>query len=370
MANGLPVGVIQGQASFPFRAAQFVDQISKHPTLFSRFMRKGKPWRRTSMQFPIYMGTDIDGNGARAKFTWTPTTQTALDNSQNVSSQNITTAMFDYGLTFGNLPFTHNVIESIMNQEGEIKFDDFIRDAAYSEALQSLGGALYSPQSANQFYTLDEIISNTGVLAGVDRATYPAINSNVVTSVGALTYKALRDMFTTVSDNGAREEVKEIWGDEVTWGYVGDLMTPTLRQNFEASRTRMPVNDDKLTSEDALKISNGFKAIAFMGIPVMADKFATAGSLYFLNPDYLGWYGVTKVPAEFKGSWETVKLGTPTTIEGQAQRPTDNHGFMLYEPKDMNDDGVNRTRQLALAGQFICTQPRRQGRMSGINGTV
>ena len=111
----------------------------------------------------------------------------------------------------------------------------------------------------------------------------------------------------------------------------------------------------------------GFTCLEYRGIPFIRDKSATSGKLYFLNENYLDWYGRTMVPPEYKGILSPIKLGKATTVEGQNAKPSDFHGF-FYQDKIMMPNQAGLISRIFVVGQLVSFSPQRQGVLTVITG--
>jgi hypothetical protein len=84
----------------------------------------------------------------------------------------------------------------------------------------------------------------------------------------------------------------------------------------------------------------------------------------------LNWHGRTTVPTNFKEFVQPVKLGSGKVIEGQAaMKPSKYHGF-FYQAKQMMPNQAGIISRFYCFGQMTSFQPRRQGKLTGINSVA
>jgi hypothetical protein len=339
--------------------AFIVDQLANYGTLWSIFMRNAKPFERREEQYGIKHRNT--GNGSYFG--------TALPTYSQPTPQ-VTTAQFRYTHSAAEHPFISVMLEAFANTDSEINYDEFNKDEAIVEMQQRFAQDIYTGDT-NSWYCLDELISDTGTIGGLDRSTYDAAKAKINSSTGALTLGKMRDMWLTVSDNGDKEEVTEIIAKPTEWGYYCDLLTPTMRQNYENGYDFTPVNTmTPGKAKGGLVGAAGLRSVSYMGTNFLCDKFGIDGNIWFLNRNYLGWHGRTKVPKSYAGVLSYVNLGRPTTIEGQAQKPSDSHGVFFAPPNKLLEDKPAMIGRFFIIGQMEGTQFRRQGRLKAVTQPV
>lgn len=127
------------------------------------------------------------------------------------------------------------------------------------------------------------------------------------------------------------------------WTIYEALLTPTVSHNFNPMEFRLtPEGSRPLTN---LGANQGFRALSFRGIPVVADEKCTSGNIYTLNTNYLDFYYI------------------PQT--GIAGKQAQSGGFYWtgWKPP-VNQDAM--TGQILWYGQLITTSPRMHVRRTGV----
>ncbi len=112
---------------------------------------------------------------------------------------------------------------------------------------------------------LKAIFAKTGSLYGVDKATNSWLIPYIKESFGDMSENALQAAIDAVEENG---------GGKVNFIVCSWGVRRALIEALAAFR-RM----------DAVTIEGGFTALSFGGIPVVADRFCPAGTMYLLNTD-------------------------------------------------------------------------------------
>ena len=189
-----------------------------------------------------------------------------------------------------------------------------------------------------------------GLLAAVDDATdvvtYGGISRNTFTNWRAT--RTAQSGSLSLANLAADFDAAQVGSDTpdlivttpAVWTIYEALLTPTVQHSVSPTEFR-------LTAEGSKPISNlggnqGFRALAFRGVPVVADEKCTSGNIFTLNTNFLKLY---KLP--------------------QPDRKEIANGFAWTGWKEpTNQDAV--TGQLLWYGQLLCTSPRRQARRTGV----
>lgn len=113
---------------------------------------------------------------------------------------------------------------------------------------------------------LGALFSDSDTLYGVDRAAHPWMKPYVKTEAGMLDENILQTAIDTIEENSG-SKVNFI---VCSWGVKRALVA-----YYNQYKTYAPT----------MEIKGGYKALSFNGIPVVADRFCPAGTLYMLNTD-------------------------------------------------------------------------------------
>ena len=110
------------------------------------------------------------------------------------------------------------------------------------------------------------IFADDNVLYGVNRTKYSWMNPYIARSVGSISESKIQK---------AIDYVEEVSGSRVnfivcSWGVKRALA------EYYATYKQMA---------DTIEIKGGYKAMSFNGIPVVADRFCPAGTMYLINTD-------------------------------------------------------------------------------------
>src|SRR5258708_17639397 len=263
------------------------------------------------------------------------------------------------------------MLERFANQGSmdEINLNDYKVDEAISELRSRLGTAIYQDGTGKQPNGLSILVARSGTIGGQSRATYTQLNSTVTAaSSSKLSLAQMDTLHDAITDTGEDEQPTIGVTDFATWTYYTQLLQPAVRASYEAvGYDRLPVRGKEVVKQADLRGGAGFTVVTYRGMPIIKDKACTAGSLYFLNENYLFWLGRTEVPSEFSPFLEKVTLGTPDTIEGQSAMPGESHG-VFWQKEQMMPNQAGMIGRYHVIGQMVVTQPRRQGVLTGVTG--
>ena len=188
--------------------------------------------------------------------------KTSITNADDIpvdSVQNLEVGMVvDFCNTSGAVVLTATVTE--VDRTNKL----FHIDSGASDTAQ--GHTVYLQGSKdNEITGLGAIFNSGSSLYGVDRSKNAWMNPIVKTAVGSLTESAIQK---------AIDEVEEKSGGKInfivcSWG---------VRRAFIDAIT-------PYRSLEPTVLEGGFRALAYNGIPIVADRFCPAGTMYLLNTD-------------------------------------------------------------------------------------
>lgn len=162
-------------------------------------------------------------------------------------------------------------------------------------------------------------IFGEGDLYGLSRAANPWLNPVKKTEVGAVTEAALQK---------AIDEVEEISGSKTnfivcSWGVRRALIKAL----------------SEYRKNETMELEGGFRTLSFNGIPVFADRFCPAGTMYLLNTDDFGLHQLC--------DWQWLEGEDGKILKQIAGKP-------VY------------TATLVKYAELLCYRPNGQAMLSGI----
>lgn len=342
--------------------AKVVDNILNAVTYPSRLMSMGDPMEGKTEDFTI----DIANS---TQFEWF----TGLENL-NIQAED-TTITLSYAHTAGTQPKVGIMLESFANagSTGTIPLDAFKLEKAGLEALRNVGTALYGSGTGDQPNGLESIVddgTNAGTIGGKLRSTYSQLNATVTASGGALTLAKLATLDSAIMAAGTVNGMANI--NVVTktiFDFYEELIQSQARGSYdEIGYKSLPLTSNTIQTRGNLMGAAGFTVLQHRGTPVLADDFATSGVWYKLNERTFGWLGRTTVPEEYRATLTKVNLGSMTAYESTSQEniPSGFDGWFYKKPMDLPDQAGTIAR-FYIIGQMAVWEPRRNGKLTGIN---
>ena len=112
---------------------------------------------------------------------------------------------------------------------------------------------------------LDAIFNNPA-LYGLQKSQNPWMKPYKMENVGEISEIAIQTALDTIEENGGKSPNFIV----CSWG-----VRRALQQLFSANKRVI----------DNMELNGGFRAISYNGIPIVADRFCPAGTMYMLNTD-------------------------------------------------------------------------------------
>jgi hypothetical protein len=343
--------------------AKVVDNILSSRTFMARLMGQGKPFNGKTFDIPV----KVVDSGLGQFFTGLQSLNTSASD---------TLIELSYAHTAFAQPVVSIMLDSFANSGPEqvIDLDVFKLEEAVAESIQSLGTAAYGTGTSNQPLGLGAHVddgNSVATIGGQSRSTYTSLKSTVTASGGTLTLAKLATLIDTISATGIEsEEPTVLLTTKTVWSLYEQLLQPSVRAEYASvGYPTLPTRGrDVVRSKSELKGGQGFTALTFRGIPLIKDDACTSGVLFALNERYLEWRGRTVVPAKYKDQLEKVSLGERRTLEGVAGEtaPTDYGWF--FQKMQMMPNQAGMIGRFYVIGQVVGSQPRRQGKLTGITG--
>lgn len=343
-----------------------VDQVLISPTVISRLMASGQPFEGKTMDITMDVLSDSQGQ-------WF----TGLE--QLNSSATNTTVTTSFAHTAFTQPQVQIMLDSFANvgSLGLINLDGFKYEKAASQVLQSLGSAVYGTGSNNQMLGLEAIVdngTNNATIGGVSRSTYAVLDAyQTAATSGKLTLALMAQIHDNVRAAGLMQETPNIaYTTKSIFSLYEQLLAPNVRASYdEIGYDRVGIKSKYgARSNSELRNSAGFNGLSYRTLHLVDDDFAVAGNLYFINEDYLHWYGRTETPEEWTDTVEHVDFGSFADYEGTGpmaleELPSEYHGWYYQKPM-LIPEQAGKLARFYVIGQLIADSYRRQGKGTGI----
>lgn len=334
-----------------------IDAILGSNVFLSRlFMRETKNWSGRQIVVPLQFAKPTSGGS----FAGAGNFDTSVQDTRRRQ-------------TFTHAQFYQNV--SIIGGEASLnKTDaevlDLIKlsmEEACNAAQDSLGDQLYDNGAGEDILGLGGIIDaggNTSSYGGLSRTTYPQLNSTVqAASGGALTFGLMATVMRGASAAGSRRQRPSIAVcDETVWDLLESKYTPMTVANYDAlSRVQVTTYSKPgvaYKDQESLKGHQGYEALYWRGIPIVADEKADAQTMYFVNEEYLHWYNL-------KGYGLTSYQVNSPQVDGVYKEYSKNYP-MQWSGFQKPSGQYSQVGQFIALGNVISGQTRRMGKATGI----
>jgi len=366
MADGLTYGNRVNHFSTSRAAAAVVDAYLNSATLASRLMYSAKPFAVSGRGEMPTLIQDVKISG-RSQGQWF----VGLE-QLNSAAEDVTIQM-EFNHNAYSMPVVDVMLEAFAREGAgeDVDFAAFNYEDALDQVVQDMSDAIYGIGTGDQILGLEGIVddgTNKATIGGQSRTTYSGLKSTVTASAGVLSLSKMATMVSGVEDTGAKERLSVIATTTDILDLYESLLTPTVSHEYMVLPVsgKNPVTSGKA---DSLAMGQGFRAFTYRGIPVISDKQCTAQTMYFLNENYLNFYGRSNVPSKYKSFLSPVKLGK-SVKEGQASnKPSNFHGF-FYQEEQMMPNQAGIISRFYVIGQLASFQPRRHGKLTGITSVA
>lgn len=273
-------------------------------------------------------------------------------------------------------------LDLVANQDSEVRQTDLLTEKmeeTQDELFDKIGDYNYTDGTGNSGkdpaglgYVIDDGTS-APTFEGQLRSTYPILNATVtdLTSVsGELSLPRLASLYSSVSEGTGDTAPSLMISGQTTWNLYEQLLTPVLRQSYEAQGYYNVTKDSRGTvrqgSNQGLVGQHGFVALSYKGIPYAMDRKAesrAAGSIFMLNEAYLDWFG-----------WQNRQLGyEPVTFSHTqvetifAEKPMSDFTGFSWRPYMSAQNQFAGIADMMLIGNIGSWQPRRQGMLKNVD---
>ncbi|KKN56843.1 hypothetical protein LCGC14_0568250 [marine sediment metagenome] len=329
-----------------------VDSILNSNVLTMRLLGNPKPWVGELMKFNVKVSKSTAG-GSFDGFDTFSTTRT-----NNRVQMQFNVKGFYQSVVLSNMErAVNNTAAKVLDLLG------LEMESAKDDMIDGIGTTFYSDGTGNgskDFTGLAAAVDDGSVAAtygGLNRSvTYTTLQSSVTTGIGNLTLAAMATSFDAATVGSDKPTI--IVTTEAVWSFYEQLLQPTVRAGYDAGGFAQVTKTGTAQNRGALKGEIGFDALWYRGVPMVKDEKCTAGYMYFLNENYLGWYNLPHPDNKMQSG--------SSMIEGyyaeEGPKPISWTG--LKDP--INQDAV--IGQFILYGELVNRNPNRSSVMQGITG--
>ena len=316
-----------------------VDTVLNSNVLFQRIVRGAKKWSGRTLRVPVKVSKNTTGTSFRGFDTFSTS---ATDNRQFLeftpSFYQITCALPGDELSVAD---TEDKVLDLMKLTIQSDTEDMADDLGTIFYADGTGNSSKDPLGLAALVDDGNAVSTIG---GLSRSTYTTLQSTVTASSGVLTLAKIDTLFAAVT-SGAQKPTA-VFTTEAVFNFYGQLLRPQERINKEASKMK-----------GGLFGTTGFTALDYAGRPVIMDEKCTSQAFIAVNENFVDWYAL---PAQGAKS-----IAYKSQVEGNDYDAPIGLGFSWSDwITPANAFGV--VGHIYFGGQFITTNPKRHGKLTGI----
>jgi len=323
-----------------------------------RFVSNGLKWSGSSLKRPIKLVKSTLGGS----FAGLDTHSTATTESRRT---------MEFNLKAYEIPVAIAGLDKLVNAT-EAQVIDLVKaemESSAQDAMDDIGEIFYldgTGNSSKNFEGLDNLVDDgttATTVGGLSRTTWSSLNGTRTASGGAMTLTKLGTLYVAVSGGSAsRQKPTIVDSDETVWNLFEALLSPTVQAGYQMNGYPMVTRKSRGAIAGAeFKGGAGFTSLIYRGIPWVADEKSTSQTVWFLNENYLEWYGI-KDPDMTSVVFGDTHEGTYSEV------PSNNTGLQFGGMlKPVNQYG--EVGHIYLFGNLVTFQPRRHGRLTGVTSS-
>lgn len=330
-----------------FLAPAWVDQILRDNFFFGEVLANTEKWNGSQMLFPIKYQKGV-ATVAFNGFDQLPTSQQPVTVNMTFyptfTATNVALAGSDLSIN-KTAEQKLNLMKTMMKSRAQDGADDI------GTFFQGYGSA-YGGKAPMGLTGIVDDGTTLSTYGGLSRATYSGLNATVTASSGTISLLKVRTLANAITDGNVAPTIA--YTDYTTWAYFEQLLMPFQRNNYTD-------NYKSMTAGTGYK---GGVGLIWDGLEIYRDKKCTTGYFYLLNLDYLKFYGLNWWEGEAVALQDKQIKGNIyayTNPSSAAKAFTWTNWIRAY-----NQGAVNGF--MIMGGQLVCTDPFRNGVLTGITG--
>ena len=317
-----------------------VDTVLNSNVLFQRVVRGSKAWSGRTLRVPIKVSKNTTGQSFRGFDTFSVA---ATDNRQFMeftpSFYQITCALPGDELSVAD---TEDKVLDLMKLTIQSDTEDMADD---------LGTIFYSDGTGNGskdplgLAALVDDGNSVASIGGLARATYTTLASTVTASSGTLTLAKVDTLWAAVTSG--TQKPTAIYTTETVFNLYGQLLRPQERIVKDASTMK------------GLTGGTGFSALEYNAKPILMDEKSTSGQFAMVNENFVDFYALPFFNAK--------PVAYKSQIKGNDYEAPIGLGFS-WSDWIVPANAGSVVGHIYFGGQFITTNPKRHGKLTGITG--
>lgn len=317
-----------------------VDTVLNSNVLFQRVVRGSKQWGGRTLRVPVKYQKNTTGTSFRGFDTLsTSATDNRVVMEFTPSFYQITCALPGDELSVAD---TEDKVLDLMKLTIQSDTEDMADDLGTIFYADGTGNSSKDPLGLAALVDDGNSVSTIG---GLSRSTYTTLASTVTASSGTLTLAKVDTLWAAVTSGTHKPSIT--YTTETVFNLYGQLLRPQERINKEAGRSK------EMTG------GTGFTALEYNAKPIVADEKCTSGAFIMVNERFVDFYALpyfNAKPIAYKGQ-----------IEGNDYEAPIGLGFS-WSDWIIPANSASVVGHIYFGGQFITTNPKRHGKLTGITG--
>ena len=317
-----------------------VDTVLNSNVMFQRVVRASKQWGGRTLRVPIKYAKNTTGQSFRGYDTFSvAATDNRVVMEYTPSFYQITCSLPGDELSVAD---TEDKVLDLMKLTIQSDTEDMADDLGTIFYADGTGNGSKDPLGLAALVDDGNAVSTIG---GLSRSTYSTLASTVTASSGTLTLAKVDTLWMAVT-SGAKKPTAA-YTTEAVFNLYGQLLRPQERIAKPAGTTK------------GMTGGTGFQALEYNGKPILADEKCTAQAFIFVNEDFVDFYALPFFDAK--------PISYKSQVEGNDYEAPIGLGFSWSDwIKPANSGTV--VGHIYFGGQFITTNPKRHGKLTGITG--
>lgn len=317
-----------------------VDTVLNSNVLFQRVVRGSKSWSGRTLRVPIKVSKNTTGQSFRGFDTFSVA---ATDNRQFLeftpSFYQITCALPGDELSVAD---TEDKVLDLMKLTIQSDTEDMADDLGTIFYADGTGNSSKDPLGLAALVDDGNTVATIG---GLSRSTYTTLASTVTASSGTLTLAKVDTLWAAVTSG--TQKPTAIYTTETVFNLYGQLLRPQERIVKDASTMK------------GLTGGTGFSALEYNAKPILMDEKSTSGQFAMVNENFVDFYALPFFNAK--------PVAYKSQIKGNDYEAPIGLGFS-WSDWIVPANAGSVVGHIYFGGQFITTNPKRHGKLTGITG--
>lgn len=343
------------------------DNVLNSNILALRLIGTGKKGSGESIKKPLKYTTSSQGTSFSGLDTFT-------------AQQLVTKVTIRYDMRGVRQPVAVSGMEAVANGVSETQVTDLVKEAfeeTEMELIDLVGSQLYATGLGNNQKDLIGIgaIIDDGTdvttLGTLSRSTYTVLKSARTASGGTIAYNTLASLYSNISSGTTKSTPTLLDSDKPTWDLFEQLLTPMVREMYtrdgyySVSATGVQRPGGNNGSQEGMVGQQGFVALSYKGIPWVRDEKSTSQNVWMINENWLDWYGWDASSADL--GYKAVDLGSSTVDGLYTESPMSAYTGINWSGFRTPTNQFGGIADIIILGNLMSFQPRRHGRLTGVN---